>query len=233
MRYLFCVGVALFSFTTLGAEVRQPLKKAFVPSGYDNDDSVQIVVSGVFPDSCHKLGRFASDVSTDTMEIRLDLSANAYEGPKCLKMPVPFFQTIFLGRLRTTGTYTIVDRVSRNPIGKIKIDAAQGGGAGTDEETYAPLFDATLDREAKTVRLEGILPASCLELDTVEAENQTDVVVILPTIRKKEGVKCVSGEFPFSEKKDLKIDLPKETFLLHVRALGGQAIHKMVAPLAR
>jgi len=225
--------LCLFSFSIFAnefvGEIDQPLERALIPIGFDNDDSAQIMVTGQFSNTCYQIGTFYTLVDRKKKVIELQLTAYEFKG--CgLNVEVPFYQVIPLGLIRDPGDYQLVDLTTKKKLGTLQIQSAEPVGVGTDEFAYAPLLDAfLLERRSgkKYLVLTGVFSDSCLAFQKVEVNYYDDVVVVLPKIHRPKERGCIKGEFPFKREELLRTDLPKK-FLLHVRAWGGQAINKTI-----
>lgn len=209
-------------------EVRMPVKHAFVPVGFDNDDRVEVMVTGRFPSTCYRLGRFETSVN-DEKQIQISLIAYEFEG-NCEKGTIPFHEVVSLGRLRSPGTYYLVDGVTKDPLGKLPIVEAPDVGHGTDEALYAPLTDAYVHQEngESFVRLVGAYPTNCMKMDKVKLDLRGTQLVVQPEVKVAKRDNCLDGNFPFTEDYVIKDELPHEAFLLHVRSISGASINKLV-----
>ncbi len=208
-------------------ETKVPLTKAYVPHGFDSDDSIEIVVTGTLPSTCYKLGPLDTLVD-DKNHAFVSLTAYQFSGD-CLDGPIPFSQVVYLGRLRVAGDYDIVDGTSQETIGKLNVTKAPALGHGTDEVLYAPLADAFLlqGKDRNVIRLVGAFPDSCLSIRKTTILLEEDVMVVLPEL-KRDGADCEKGHYPFQVDVKVERELPHRTFLLHVRSMSGTSINKLV-----
>ena len=221
--------------TTLNAaelvgEVEQPISKAYIPVGFDVDDSAQFMVMGKFKNSCFQMGTIFTSVDRQKKRIEVQLTGYEYKG-KCLDTEVSFYQVVPLGVIGIEGQFQVYDRVSKNKLGVLELNQVSDTEMGTDDFLYAPLLDAYLiERPAsgkKILALQGVFHDSCLKLKEVKMALHGDVLVVSPTIHRPNNAGCQNGNFPFRREVLVKESLP-DTFLLHVRSMGGQAINKMV-----
>lgn len=229
----FCLVLVFVSpvfAVELVGEIEQPITQAYIPKGFDSDDSAQFMVVGKFKNACFQMGTIFTSVDRQKKRIEVQLTGYEYSG-ECLDTEVSFHQVVPLGVIGIPGKFQVFDRVSKTRLGFLEFAKAGEGGAGTDRFNYAPLIDAYLvDRPKAGKRflvLKGVFHDSCLSIKDVELQAQGDVLVVLPTIHKLAQNGCRSGDFPFEKAIFLKEALPEE-FLLHVRSMGGQAINKMV-----
>lgn len=205
-------------------EVPQPMDKLYIPEGYDSNDSIQLVAAGEFKNSCYQTGIIQSKVNASKNEITLALTAYLYEG-RCLKVEVPFFQTVYLGRINKSGNYKIKDGYDGRLLGNIRVGKPSEEGSGTDNTSYATITDAFII--GNELHLRGLYSNTCLQVKDIEVRYQKDVLVVLPQLEFLSSSSCAKTELPFELKKTLTDALP-EKFLLHVRSMGGQAVNKIV-----
>lgn len=211
-------------------EVAQRIDRVFVPHGYDANDSVRFVVEGRFKNACYQIGGADAEVNSDEKEIQLRILANEYDGD-CPEVNTPFHHVFFLGRISKPGTYKILDQTTKRRLGKLVITPANEGGSGTDDVVYVPLLDAFLLKHphSNELVLRGVFPTNCMSVKEVGIEVQSDVVVVRPASKIViDDQRCHAGEFPFEYRFNVKNPLPKSSYLLHVRSMGGQAINKMM-----
>jgi len=239
MKSFYTLVVFLCSLTAIAQaqsteffrEVDYPVSQVFIPEGFDDNDAIQFVVQGNFPNSCYQVGNLDTQLDTETNKLYVKLTAYEYKG-KCSEFPSPFHLEVYAGLLGRAGSYGVYDKNTGLYLGALNVEKAKPVGAGTDEITYAPILDAFLNQSAEKNELviRGAFAWSCLKVSKVKVIVQRDVVVVLPEVGKIEGEKCVVEHTPFEEKVIVSDPLPKKEFLLHARSSGGQAINKMVHP---
>ncbi len=139
-----------------------------------------------------------------------------------------FHQVIYLGRIAEAGSYALFDRTTKSKLGTLKVEEAPQSSFGTDSQQYAPLTDAFLTPKgsAFSLTLRGIASPECGTYKDAEFLVQQNVLVVLPKFEMKEGP-CRGRPEAFERKVSVSVKLPPSPFLLHVRSVGGQAIHKM------
>ncbi len=215
---------------TFVKEVPVKITKVFAPEGYDTDDGVEIMAVAKLPSSCFKLGAVVTQVKP-TQEVWISVKANEFTG-KCHTSPTPVPLVISLGRLAHEGVYRIMDASSRDELAKFRVKLAPKSGHGTDEELYPSLVDAYLTWGGDSVKLvlTGVFADDCQEIKKVVFSTSEDVLVALPEVDHPEDPKCVKGTFPFLKEFDVKAEVPRKAFLLHVRSMHGRSINKLVFP---
>lgn len=211
---------------TLG-EVTVELTKAYVPQGFDNNDVTKIVVEGVFRNSCYRLGPTEVDLNRSTSEITITQKAYLYKGI-CLMVLVPYSKTVDLGILTSTGRYQIFDGKKQKPLGILPI--RRSANSGPDDFIYANIDDAHIavgENGDRYVVLAGQMPSKCWELvETRVILEGDDVLTVLPIMQLKTEEECSDKPKKFTATKELS-DLNVGRFLLNVRSLNGQSVHKL------
>lgn len=231
---LFIVSIVTFLSQSAQAleffrRVEYPIESVFIPEGFDNNDSVQLVIHGKLPNSCYQIGYTSTELDQDTNKLYVSLIAYEYVG-ECSEYGAPYHLTVQAGLFRKAGSYGVYDKKSGVYLGGLTIGKAKAGPGGTDELDYAPVLDGFLNETAngKELVVRGVFNWSCLEIGDIKIMPQQDVVVVLPQTKKNPDVKCVVGEFGYEVKRPVTEKLPKGEFLLHIRSMGGQSINKVV-----
>jgi len=84
-------------------EVDLSVSEAFIPSGFDSDSDVHVVVSGMYPNTCYRWSRAEVARKTGVVEVR---SKAIVKSGLCLMMLVPFSSEVSLGVLGA-GEHTV------------------------------------------------------------------------------------------------------------------------------
>ncbi|MCB0418341.1 MAG: hypothetical protein KDD39_11870, partial [Bdellovibrionales bacterium] len=210
--------------------VKTALNQAFIPTGFDSNDHVQIVVAGEFVNTCYQVGPYRATIDEKAKQIVISQTAYHYQGT-CLDVTVPFNHEVELG-IMEPGEYQVVDASSKWKLGTLSVVEATR--PEVDDVPYAPVEDAFVVKDGTTgnpaLVFWGTLTKDCYEVTdkTVEPKLYDDVLVIRPLLKKtKED--CNNGFFPFRVTYVLPEKLPRQ-FLLHVRSMNGQAINKVITP---
>lgn len=226
---LLIIGMAVFSFASraeLPGQVNWPLRKAFVPQGFDDNDKVQITVSGEFPNGCFHVGPYRSKVDVTKQTIFVQQVAYSYQAI-CLQFLIPFMQVIDVG-LVPAGDYKVVDATSGAEVGKTSI--LRSSNPGPDDFLYAIVDDASVSHQSGKAELTMNLkfPDRCTVLDRVDIHYTADTIIVQPVaIRAERPEGCPAEVTRLTYTKALQEGLTGE-FLLHVRSMNGQAINKIV-----
>lgn len=209
--------------------VTVPVSRAYIPHGFDNNDVTKIVVEGFFPNTCYKVKKQTpEDVIVDPSgEIQVTQKAYKYNG-MCLMVMVPFSQTIEVGKIQQTGTYRVMDALSRKNLGVMPV--AKSETEGPDDYTYAIVNDAyvgKIETDQKKIVLDLELPGDCWELIDKRAYlDGQDVLTVLPIMDFTADDNC--GETPVKKLTTMELpNLRTGRYLLNVRSLNGQAVKKL------
>lgn len=209
--------------------VQVALKKAWVPVGFDDNDQAQIVVMGIFPNTCFQTGPYR--VTQTDRGLEISQMAYVYKA-KCLQMSVPFTNVIELGLVRAA-KQNIIDTKSEKPIAEILVTQAKD--AAVDDFMYAPVSEAFILKEngASVLHMVGNLPSKSIRIKEIKVSPFPDVVVVQPIVEAVPGLQPIwelVSEFaprPHFHVKKALTDLPKGVYLLHIRTMNGKAINQL------
>ena len=102
MIFLCFAPIAGFADHQIPEVVNLIPDEIFIPPGFDNNDHAQVVVSGVFMNSCYKVAPPKSRVDFSRNKIIIENQVYYYPGGWCLQVLVPYSQTIELGVLEAS-----------------------------------------------------------------------------------------------------------------------------------
>lgn len=234
MRNMLLVGALLMSQNLLAQSplvVDAPVDQLFIPEGFDNNDNVEIVVTGKFPNVCFSRNKVEVDVKGDTIKIDVTSLSKETNFRKCDEIKVPFHENITIGSLQA-GEYKIVVNQGSEYELKGKINVALSSSNSVDDHLYAQVdyvdlgFTGGTSGEAVLV---GSAVSTCLELDKVEyISNKNDTFSVLPVMKK------VSNNCPDKKKRieiPIKFDLNKlksSKAMLFVRSIEGKSVYTFI-----
>lgn len=210
-----------------------PVTKVFAPVGFDSNDDAEIVIHGHFPSWCYKLGPVTADVDMANRRIVVHPTSWFYRDGVCHEMQVPYVTSVKLGPLMP-GEYTV--EVTGMDGQKAKLPIVATSDVNPDAYIYAPVdtVEWTKDRLGRQViRLSGTPPEvedGCLVLVEPRLIHTDDTFVVLPitTIDSDPGV-C--GDLDL-DRFTYDVVVPESVrpgeYLLHVRALAGQSLNRLV-----
>lgn len=230
-----------------------PPRAIFVPGGFDDNDKVQIVVSGVLPSACYKSGPVSTSIDHKNKQILIKNQTYKYSG-NCLQMVDTYEQTLDIG-IVPTGRYSVIalgappsglrlSSVTAGPnpgvvMGSLTVKQAKSTLA--DEVTYMPIKAIQIiDRGADyvVVQLRSRFSAACMSLDTIRVVHDEirnpRVFELLPIAKIERPETCQAGTRLFdSAETTLQTTVKLTGFLagqslIHVRSLNGSSINELV-----
>ncbi|MBL7543228.1 MAG: hypothetical protein JNL11_05400 [Bdellovibrionaceae bacterium] len=200
------------------------IEGSYIPQGFDSNDNVQMVVEGVFKDTCSKPGpaQFAVNQATKTVEVLT--TEYRYAGP-CLDVLVPHDTVVNLGVLGQ-GTYRVMQKNGRQ-LGSLVVQQALRATA--DDYLYAPVSQVYLKNSGAqvSVTLSGSFSNSCMSMAQVLTRVQGNVIVVQPLAHyNKEASACANVLVPF-EKTVIINGVRPGRYLLHIRSLNGNSVNNL------
>lgn len=216
------VSVPVMASTPI--ELKAPVDHIYVPTGFDSNDTAEVIVTGYLPNLCHKSP--ATDVEIKGNHINIEVTTLYYDGtsPFCPSMIVPFTKSIKLGLL-DKGDYKITVN-ERSPYElESKIKVARSTSQAVDDFQYA--YVNYIDKEVGNgeVALKGYNPSDCFELEKIDhVDNGDDTYSILPKMKQVRSF-CPMKMVPFSYKWKVPSKLNKSKVLLHVRTMDGNSVN--------
>lgn len=211
--------------------IEAPLDHLFIPSGFDNNDTVEVVVTGVFPNSCYSRNKVTVDQTDDTIKIHVNsLLTSPDDQSKCLPMQVPFKEVVNVGNLQA-GSYKVVANEASSNL-KDSLEVTEAPTNSVDDHIYAQVDYIDLGfagGAGGSAFLMAQLPSPCLEFDRVEyVSNGKDTLSILP-IMKKVSDFCPMKMVPYI----IPIKFNAEEFaskkvLLFSRTIEGKSVNTIM-----
>jgi hypothetical protein len=89
-----------------------PVEAIFIPSGFDDNDNVEVVLHGTFPDACHRVGNATAEVDADKGRITISASTVVNPDEYCVQSMTPYIHPVSLGKLEQ-GAWQVV--YAKNP----------------------------------------------------------------------------------------------------------------------
>lgn len=231
MKRLLLASAAFFSVSAFAIPIIMdaPVRHIYVPSGFDDNDNVEVVVAGEFPSPCYT--RNTVDVKRDGNKINIQITA-IYNIPggneKCGRMIVPFKEVINLGQL-ADGEYKIkVNQKSPTELNdKVKIAPAEINAV--DERIYANIEYIETTRDPKKIILKGYNPSTCLVFSRFEFySNHKDTISVMPVMRKVSDF-CPMKMTEFEVEANLDFsDMKTDNVLIHTRVMDGRSVNTII-----
>ncbi len=230
------LAFAFVSFCAIASSTPEvivsPVDHLFVPVGFDNNDNVEVIVSGKFPNPCFIKNKI--DVSVKEAKIFITVTALKREdntSDLCEPMAIPFKEEIALGNLQG-GTYEIVVNGGTRYSQKENLLVAASSSDSVDDHLYPIVeyielgFTGGLSGDAV---LYAKTPSDCVAFDHLEYfSNKKDTISILP-VMKKIGTVCneTRSRIEIPIKFNLKT-LPHSEVLLYVRSIEGKSVNSII-----
>ena len=239
------VSTSVFAFSSLTiagealslpTEMDSPIENVFIPVGFDDNDNVEIVLKGTYPNSCYRVASSDSYVDHEKREITLTATTYFYDAQRaCLEVLTTFLQPIKVGLLHS-GNYSVVMKNNQLPMEEVVITEAKT--EAPDDFLYANVENASLevdwDTRKQSLKIQGHHPFyfdGCQVLTEVRAYlSPEDVLVVLPITRIERGQACDDQPNDRSFSRTVPLSGPFTTDgLIHVRTLNGQSINRFVS----
>lgn len=206
--------------------IPSPVDHLFIPAGFDNNDNVEVVVTGHFPSTCYARNRVDVKVVKDLIDIKVTAFHRRDSSIKCLDMSVPYTEVVTVGNLQA-GNYKIqVNEESKGIKDNLVISESRSNNM--DEFIYAQVDYIDLGfagGATGSAFIHAQLPSPCLEFDHVEyLSNGKDTISIMPIMKQVSDfcpMKMVPYEIP------IKYDLSTVTadkVLLFSRSIDGRSV---------
>ena len=250
MRSILSALLVLVSFVAEAKIAIPPSEPVLIPvagvyapeNGYDDNDSIQVVVDGVLPNACWVVDHTEAKVLSPSNDIIVQQYARKQDSEACrnpeklppeLKLPVSFMSEVSLGVL-PHGQYQMV--FSATPGGAITVKPLNISRAPTTEidslyyaittELYVPKA-VSADRETTDIRFSGYLSNPCSEMEAdVMAVIQKDVIVLLPSVHRYDGT-CLPIAQEFTRVVTIKTPVAGR-YLVQVRSANGNSVNRFM-----
>jgi hypothetical protein len=223
MRALIILSL-LFSVSAIsGTWQRVPALsgKLYIPDGHDDNDLVEIIITGKLPDLCHRSPTF--DVEREGNQFNIYMYAYYVPQEPCRPIEVPYMEKITLGMLGQ-GQYKIRLFGEHRPLDKGELLVKEAVSSLQDEFNYGNVTGIKQVPRERKIQLLGTNPVNCLRFEKLESEVQEGVIVLRPHFRE-EG-ECLYEPTPFEINYTLP-ELPDDTqdILIHVRVMDGRSFN--------
>lgn len=206
-----------------------PVSKIYAPYGFDDNDNVQVVVEGTFPNTCHRLG--GTHVQIVGKHISITQRAFVLPDITCIKKIVPFYNVIDLGKLKS-GNYIVFSVLrdsnvfcTHEEMVNTRLSVEEAPTTDVDSHPYANVETVTINET--NVVLEGSLYDSCVRLNRTIIDLQEDVIVILPITSRDDSNFCLGVVSPFRLNLNLSAFGIKGRYLIHIRSDEGASYNQI------
>lgn len=241
MKHLFLLlGIGLSASAALAGtetdpvEIESPITNIFIPQGFDDNDNVEVILHGDFPNTCHQVGRTEAVVDPLSKTVTVTATAYKYPGKFCIQSITPFIQTVKLGLLGE-GDYSVV--LQKDKAVKSELNVARRKTESPDDFLYATVENAYIDVNFETgkqaLKLQGHFPMffiGCMVMKEVRAVYApSDVLVVQPIAEIVNTDVCNTQPSDRSFEYTSGLQAPfKGEGLLHVRTLNGTSLNRYI-----
>jgi hypothetical protein len=217
--------------------VPAPVERVFVPLGFDDNDDIELIVHGNFPNTCYKVGPTTAVADAAAKTVTITAQAYKYPGAYCAQVIVPYIQPVKIGTLKPGEYRVIVADAPDTPTTTLTVAAATTSDA--DDFLYAPVEQAGLAADADgtmTLTLEGVYPymfVGCMVMDEVRIDETPGHILVVRPIATTagdddEGCRNQAASKKFVVKQAVDFPLTAAEYLLHVRVLAGSSVNRLI-----
>ena len=250
-NYLLCVVLSVLGATQAhgatapaGESVSLPIQSVLMPfEGFDDNDTVQMVVHGNLPSACYQLGEAKFELKAGRVIEVSQAASHLSDGlcdeeeilPDYMRMPIPFTSELTLGHLEA-GEYRIefkgglgIRQVRTLKIGHSDVPTLDERFYASVTQVVAP--DVIHSGQDLKVTLIGLYNSDCVGLDSeLGVIVEQEVSIVLPYLAANADAECHRELRPFSR----EVNLGKVTgshHLIHVRSMNGRGLNHWVEVL--
>lgn len=218
-----------------------PVSRIFIPKGFDDNDTAQIIITGNFADDRHRVT--GVKIQRDPLRPRIYYKVEALEYPTPTgEESMEYLQVVDLGIL-SKDNYQVLPQ-SKSDVEDIeKLGPVAGilkvkhtNSPRRDDYIYAAVDSAAVFKDAdglrREIRVFGTKNNSCLQFDGKMIDRigfkKTDdqLIEILPIMLKESGT-CYKVNEPFEYSFFVPFDIPSDRYLLHIRTYDGNSFNKL------
>lgn len=228
MKRIFCVLTLLMIAGLAHGQVviTSPVDHLYVPTGFDDNDNIEVIVTGKFKDTCHARNKYEVKVKDKHISITITGLNTRTQDAECETFSVPYVENVTIGNL-PSGDYHLT--VNNKLTGQLAVSAARTNRV--DDHLYAMVDYVELGFTGGingSVFLVGRM-MECLALKRVEViSNGKDAVSILPIMEKVSST-CLETRKPFDIPVNFDIkEFKSKSVLLFVRTMDGKSVHTII-----
>ncbi len=225
MKQILFASLMMMSISSVYAQLdvtAAQVKHLYVPTGFDSNDSIEVVVTGNLPNPCYSRNTVSVDVKDDLINIHVSVLKRE-EKLNCPAMQVPFKEVVSVGNLQG-GEYNInVNGVLNDTL---KVAEAESGAV--DDHLYAAI-DNLEHKGGDNYVLHGWRYSTCIDIDKVEViSNGKDTLSVLPIMKLLSDF-CPMKLTPVAYPVKLGARLMKMSQpLIHVRTMDGKSFNSVL-----
>ena len=207
-----------------------PVEHIYIPMGFDSNDSVEVIVTGYFPNACYSRNDVKVKVSGEFVNIDITALAPPPERSNklfCADIAIPFKEVISLGNLQG-GEYKV--RINNASPYRLEqtLQVAEARSNAVDDNIYAAI-EWVEDKGNGNFLLHGWKYSECFALDQVKVmSNGLDTLSVLP-VMKELGTFCPMKGKPVAYPVKLNFSkLKMKRPLIHVRTMDGKSVNSII-----
>ena len=220
MKQILFASLMMMSVSSVYAQLdiaAAQVKHLYIPTGFDSNDSVEVVVTGNLPNPCYSRNTVSVDVKDDMINVQVSVLKRE-EKLNCPDMQVPFKEVVSVGNLQG-GEY----KINVNGTLKDTLTVAEAESGAVDDHLYAAI-DNLEHKGGDNYVLHGWRYSTCIDLEKVEVvSNGKDTLSVLPIMKQLSDfcpMKLTPVAYPVKlGVRGLKISQP----LIHVRTMDGKS----------
>lgn len=231
---LFCIlllGQLSFATTPINnptSYMRIPVSAGhtFAPLGFDSNDDVELVITGMFPNMCYKYAKASTRVEKNNIFIELTALHPENVNVVCPRVMVPFMEVASVGTLNP-GDYKVIINNNTKHASSSAISIAEAKSINIDDNIYANVTYAEQLNNSDVVLISGSNPSTCFKLDEVKlVTNKKDTYSVLPKLIQTSSL-CPQVMTPFEYSFRVPKDISRKEVLLHIRRMNGKSYNKV------
>lgn len=210
--------------------ILSPVDHIYIPEGFDSNDSIEVILSGSFPDTCHSRNKVEIKVRPGVIDLTVTAIRQGImlrDRSFCPNVMVPFKEVVSLGTLKA-GAYSINVNL-KGPLGqKGMLKVKEASSSATDDYLYGAV-EWIEQVSTNKYLLHGHRYSPCFVLGEIKVQsNGKDTLSILPILKQTSNfcpMKGVPVTYPVTlDFTGLKIKRP----LLHVRTMDGRSVNTII-----
>jgi hypothetical protein len=199
----------------------------FAPLGFDNNDSSELIVTGMLRNLCYKAPKATAQVIGNQIRVTVTALHVRAPGGYCAQMAVPFQEVIELGVLPSANYQVVVASQPPTTPLNTSLSVVEASTSSIDDFVYASVDWIETFKDSRKAVLHGYNPSDCYELDAVQlVSNNKDAYSVLP-IMKQVNTTCPLKMVPFSYEFQVPRGMTASQILLHTRVLNGKSVNKI------
>jgi len=204
-----------------------PVDHLFVPHGFDNNDTAEVVTTGYLPTPCYERPESKVRVAGNSVQVRVTThkTPNTLERQGlCADVVVPFTEAIRVGHL-PAGDYRVAVNAGSNTAQNGAMRVAMSTIGSVDEHHYA-IVQYVEQASDQKFYVNGYVYSDCFQMDSLRyVSNNKDAISVLP-IMKQVRDHCPRKMTPFRYQMNPPLNTLKSPyFLLHVRSADGKSVN--------